>query len=59
MYRFYLNIFAIFNRIKIFVQGVIANVLNCGLKVHSHYYVHLETNTLGKGMNPLISPAMD
>ena len=27
-------------------------------ELQSHYYVHFETNTLGKGMNPLILPAM-
>ena len=25
----------------------------------SRYYVHFQTNTVGKGMNPLILPAMD
>ena len=35
----------------------------CGIVVsefvlQSHYYVHFRTNTLGKGMNPLILPAM-
>ena len=27
-------------------------------ELQSHYYIHLWTNTLGKGMNPLILPAM-
>ena len=36
---------------------------NCGreaskFELQSRYYVHFRTNTLGKGMNPLISPAM-
>ena len=26
--------------------------------VQSHYYVHFQANTLGKGMNPLILPAI-
>ena len=26
--------------------------------LQSHHYVHFRTNTLGKGMNPLILPAM-
>ena len=26
--------------------------------LQSRYYVHFQTNTLGKGMNPLILPAM-
>ena len=38
-------------------------VTDCGIVVsefefQSHYYVHFRTNTLGKGMNPLILPAM-
>ena len=37
-------------------------VTNCGIVVsefvlQSCYYVHFRTNTLGKGMNPLILPA--
>ena len=40
-----------------------ANVLNCKIVVsefelQSHYYVHFRINTLGKGMNSLILPAM-
>ena len=39
---------------------VMVKVLNCSLevsefKLQMRYYVHLWTNTLGKGMNPLIS----
>ena len=37
--------------------------MDCGLVVRelvlqSRYYVHFRTNTLGKGMNPVILPAM-
>ena len=37
--------------------------MDCGIVVRefvlqSRYYVHFRTNTLGKGMNPLILPAM-
>ena len=37
--------------------------MNCGIVVRefvlqSRYYVHFRANTLGKGMNPLILPAM-
>ena len=43
--------------------GVMVNVLDCGIVVRefelqSCYYVHFQTNPLGKGMNPLILPAM-
>ena len=43
--------------------GLMVKVLNCkivvhGFKLHSHYYVHFWTNTLGKGMNPLILSSM-
>ena len=38
--------------------------VDCGIVVRefvlqSRYYVHFRTNTHGKGMNPLILPAMD
>ena len=37
--------------------------MDCGIVVRefvlqSRYYVHFRANTLGKGMNPLILPAM-
>ena len=40
-------------------RGVIVKALDCGIvvskfKLQSCYYVHFRTNTLGKGMNPLI-----
>ena len=45
-------------------RGVIVKKMDCGIIVsefvlQSRYYVHFQTNTLGKGMNPLILPAMD
>ena len=44
-------------------RGVMVKVMNCGVEVRefvlqSRYYVHFRANTLGKGMNPLILPAM-
>ena len=44
-------------------RGVIVKVMDCGIVVRefilqSRYYVHFRANTLGKGMNPLILPAM-
>ena len=43
--------------------GVMVKVMDCGIVVskfvlQSRYYVHFRANTLGKGMNPLILPAM-
>ena len=40
---------------------VMVKAMNSGIVVrefvlHSRYYVHFRTNTLGKGMNPLILP---
>ena len=37
--------------------------MDCGIvisefELHSLYYVHFRTNSLGKAMNPLILPAM-
>ena len=45
-------------------RGVIVKAMDCGIVVtefelQSRYYVHFWTNTLGKGMNPLILSAMD
>ena len=43
--------------------GVIVKAIDCRIVVRefvlqSRYYVHFRANTLGKGMNPLILPAM-
>ena len=43
--------------------GVMVKAMGCGIVVRkfvlqSCYYVHFRVNTLGKGMNPLIFPAM-
>ena len=35
-------------------RGIVVNEF----ELQSRYYVHFRTNTLGKGMNPLILPAM-
>ena len=44
-------------------RGVMVKAMDCGIVVSefvlkSSYYVHFRANTLGKGMNPLILPAM-
>ena len=44
-------------------RGVMVKAMDCGIAVsefvlQSRYYVHFRVNTLGKGMNPLILPAM-
>ena len=40
-------------------RGVLVKALDCGIVVlQSLYYVHFRTNTLGKGMSPLILPAI-
>ena len=44
-------------------RGVMVKAIDCGIVVHefvpqSCYYVHFRANTLGKGMNPLILPAL-
>ena len=44
-------------------HGVMVKAMDCGIvvrefKLQSCYYVHFRANTLGKGMNPLILPAM-
>ena len=42
---------------------LMVKAMDCGIVVRefvlqSRYYVHFRANTLGKGMNPLILPAM-
>ena len=44
-------------------RGEMFKAMACGIVVRefvlqSRYYVHFRANTLGKGMNPLILPAM-
>ena len=44
-------------------RGVMIKAVDCRIVVRefvlqSRYYVHFRANTLGKGMNPLILPAM-
>ena len=45
------------------LRGAMVKALDCGVVVSefvlpSRYYVHFQANTLGRGMNPLIHPAM-
>ena len=45
------------------LRGVMVKAMDCGIVVsefvlQSRYNVHFRPNTLGKGMNPLILPAM-
>ena len=44
-------------------HGVMVKAMDCGIVVREfvlqlRYYIHFRANTLGKGMNPLILPAM-
>ena len=44
-------------------RDVMVKAMDCGilvseLELQSRYYVHFRTNTRGKGMNPVILPAM-
>ena len=44
-------------------RGVMVKTMDNGIVVsefvlQSRYYIHFRANTLGKGMNPLILPAM-
>ena len=45
-------------------RGIMVKATDCRIVVNefelqSRYYVHFRANTLGKGMNPIINPAMD
>ena len=44
-------------------RGVMVKAMDCWIEVSEFelqlcYYVHFRINTLGKGMNPIILPAM-
>ena len=44
-------------------RGAMVKAMDCGIVVsefelQSRYYIHFRANTIGKGMNPLILPAM-
>ena len=44
-------------------RGVMVKAMDCGIVtsefvLQSRYYVQFQANTLGKGMNPFILPAM-
>ena len=44
-------------------RGVMVKVMDCGIiiskfELQLRYYIHFRANTLGKGVNPLILPAM-
>ena len=44
-------------------RGAVANVLNCNIvvsefRLHSRYYIHFRSNTLGKRYEPIYYPAM-
>ena len=40
------------------VTAMDCGIVVCEFVLQSRYYVHFRANTLGKGMNPLILPAM-
>ena len=42
----------------VMVKAMDFGIVVCEFKIQSRYYVHFRTNTLGKGMNSRILPAM-
>ena len=42
----------------VMVKAMDRGIVVCEFVLQSRYYVHFRANTLGKGMNPLIIPAM-
>ena len=40
------------------VKAMVCEIGACEFELQSHYYVHFQANTLGKGMNPHILQAM-
>ena len=53
------NLGGLFNAIAILViKAMDFGIVVSEFEFQSRFYVHFGTNTLGKGMNPLIIPAM-
>ncbi len=42
----------------VMVKAMDGGIVESGFELQSRYYVHFRANTLGKGMNPLILPAI-
>ena len=42
----------------VMVKAMDFRIVVCEFKLQLRFYVHFRANTLGKGMNPLILPAM-
>ena len=42
----------------VMVKAIDGEIVISEFEIKSRYYVHFRANTLGKGMNPLILPAM-
>ena len=63
MFLFESFVFFLIKDIGVGPRGVIIKAIDWGIviskfELHSRYYVHFRKNTIGKGMNPLILPAM-
>ena len=59
--QYFGSVFSIFFKLQ--QRGVMVKAMDWGIVVsefipQSCYYVHFRANTLGKGMNPLVLPAM-
>ncbi len=57
------SVYTAFDLFRGSTRDVVANLLDCDIvvsefKLQSCYYIHFRTNTLGKGMNPLILPVL-
>ena len=60
---FYNSLYSFINLRRGCPRGLMVKAMDCGIVVsefefQSRCYVHFRTNILGKGMNPLILPAM-
>ena len=43
---------------SVMVKSIECKILVSEFELQSRYYVHFQTHTIGKGMNPLMLPAM-
>ena len=63
VYMCIMNIYVCIHMCRGCPHGVLVKAMDYGIVVSEfilqlRYYIHFQANTLGKGMNPLILPAM-
>ena len=49
---YFLELFSVTQELSGESHGIVVNMLVGKFKFQSHYYIHFQTNTLGKGIKP-------